>query len=908
MRLAVLRRSCHVLADPHDLEAGLEGLRVREPVEGFDLAAGEADQGVAVAESVVHEGERMVSRQRAQPERHLGKVHGHRVPVDSVQAPLCHKAAGVDHLVLVGRNGRHLAVGTPRFDQGVGELAAGLDEERAGAHRGVADLEVEDLGRGRCPAVLLAELGEDGREGVANDGLGQLPGRVVGARAAALVVRLQHEGAGRDEVRGRILVQHAIQRRVKVLQRIRGPQRLGDGVRHVAVGMRLQPAGAPALRLCQQLVEIDGARRAELLCGLDRDRAAGRDLHPEAHDRLVHRADLLDIEGAVGDALAVEDEELLKHPVHGPVRDEGRPDALDNLPDARIGVPAFEEREPVRIENGTVALRQGDRATGTMGTCSVVDETEQDEELCPRAEALVHGVRMQGGVFTETLVEAAERVVAEEGVVLRQHAALLGVEEEDEAEDDSEEPSVDIVSVAVLGERLAKQPAAGGVVGGLEPSDELVEGVHHLLGETLAHLVLVLAAVLEESGEPLSARQREEALLGEEEAEGGAEGAPGGEAHVRDAEVHPAGALAARSGDEAKRDAVEEQAGGNPGAPEQALGTALGRGFEARPGAPPPPAGASKSCPVVECLDEELPWRLTVARVALADREVGAEGLAVVREGNLQLGRDRSFVGASVAAGSEPPAEDAGGKLAEVGDAGLRPARGVEHTLADAAGKPALPFGVLPVQDGSRLRKRRGGDHEPLRLDEAEPFEVGAGVGIGGGHARRVGLCRPAKSAIAEEAAVRVRHLFVLGGRVDLATGIRNDLAILEVHDQRCIVCVEQPRAAHQGKREDVFVVGPARVSPSDFICARIHGFVRHRPRPTNTGRCSEPSHESTVSAELSKKVTANDQLPTRTREPVEETYARRRPIISEHFVCHIGVDDSAHQRPTERRASSMKN
>ena len=89
-----------------------------------------------------------------------------------------------------------------------------------------------------------------------------------------------------------------------------------------------------------------------------------------------------------------------------------------------------------------------------MGTCSIVDEPEQDEELRPGAEELVHGVRVQGGVFTETLVEAAERVVAEEGVVLRQHAALLRVEQEDEAEDDSEEPLVDVVPVAVLGERL----------------------------------------------------------------------------------------------------------------------------------------------------------------------------------------------------------------------------------------------------------------------------------------------------------------------------------------------------------------------------------------------------------------------------------------------------------------------
>ena len=57
----------------------------------------------------------------------------------------------MNHLVLVGRNRRHLAVRAPRFDEGVGELAAGLDEERAGAHCWIADLEVEDLAPGSVP-------------------------------------------------------------------------------------------------------------------------------------------------------------------------------------------------------------------------------------------------------------------------------------------------------------------------------------------------------------------------------------------------------------------------------------------------------------------------------------------------------------------------------------------------------------------------------------------------------------------------------------------------------------------------------------------------------------------------------------------------------------------------------------
>ena len=99
--------------------------------------------------------------------------------------------------------------------------------------------------------------------------------------------------------------------------------------------------------------------------------------------------------------------------------------------------------------------------------------------------------------------------------------------------------------------------------------------MHHLFGEALAHLVLVLAAVLEEGGELLVPGESEEALFGEEEAKGGAAGAPGRQAHVRDAEVHPAGAFAARGGDEAECRPVEEQAGGNPGAAEEALRAAV---------------------------------------------------------------------------------------------------------------------------------------------------------------------------------------------------------------------------------------------------------------------------------------------------------------------------------------------
>ena len=112
-----------------------------------------------------------------------------------------------------------------------------------------------------------------------------------------------------------------------------------------------------------------------------------------------------------------------------------------------------------------------------------------------------------------------------------------------------------------------------------------------------------LARKLEPTRHPLVPGESEEALFGEKQAEGGAEGAPGRLAQVRDPEIHPAGAFAARGGDEAERGPVEKQAGGNPGAAEEALRAAVGRGFGARPtlgagtgASAPGPRGRASRC------------------------------------------------------------------------------------------------------------------------------------------------------------------------------------------------------------------------------------------------------------------------------------------------------------------------
>jgi hypothetical protein len=72
------------------------------------------------------------------------------------------------------------------------ELAGGLDEEGAGAHGGVAELEVEDLLGGRA----LAEGLEDRAQGGADDRAGEAARGVVGAGLAALLAGLEEERAG----------------------------------------------------------------------------------------------------------------------------------------------------------------------------------------------------------------------------------------------------------------------------------------------------------------------------------------------------------------------------------------------------------------------------------------------------------------------------------------------------------------------------------------------------------------------------------------------------------------------------------------------------------------------------------------------------------------------------------------
>ena len=219
---------------------------------------------------------------------------------------------------------------------------------------------------------------------------------------------------------------------------------------------------------------------------------------------------------------------------------------------ARAGAaPAFEEREAVGVEQCAVASGQAQ----SVGVGAVVEQPEQHQELRPGAVALVHGVGVERGVLAQAFVQAGEGVVARERFAVRQQVALLGVEQEDEAQDDGEQRVVDVVGT--LGQGLAQQRALRRVVSRLHAAQQLVQGMQHLLGQPLAHLVLEAPAVLEERGETFVASHGKEPLLAQQQPQRGHHGPAGGLDHVGHVQVEPAGALAAGRRDEPHGAAVE---------------------------------------------------------------------------------------------------------------------------------------------------------------------------------------------------------------------------------------------------------------------------------------------------------------------------------------------------------------
>ena len=132
---------------------------------------------------------------------------------------------------------------------------------------------------------------------------------------------------------------------------------------------------------------------------------------------------------------------------------------------------------------------------------------------------MVHRVGVPTGVLAEPLEEAGDGVVLLVDLVVREKVAVLGVEDEHEPHQDSEQARIDVVRV--VREHLAEQITPALIVGRLETADQLVECREHLLGKLGRDEVLVLAAIGQDGGKPLLVGEQEQPLEGEQHQERG---------------------------------------------------------------------------------------------------------------------------------------------------------------------------------------------------------------------------------------------------------------------------------------------------------------------------------------------------------------------------------------------------
>ena len=494
-----------------------------------------------------------------------------------------------------------------------------------------------------------------------------------------------------------------------------------------AVGAVANPLGALAGRFGQQCFQIDGGRGAVLLRRLDGDRPPFGRLQPEPHHRLVDGTDVLHVQCPVRNALAVQHEQLVQHPVHRAVGDARRFDPVVELPTARNFVrTALQKAVAVRIEEHAVSGREPHGA----GVGTVVHHAEQREQLRVGDVALVHGVGVERGVGGQTPVQLGEGVGAEEGLVLGQHVPFLRVQYEDEAENEDQEPPVHFVLVALVVpgvgrvEEASQQLLSGEAVSNLEPPQQLVKGMQYLFRQAFADLALVLAALLQQSLEALGRPTQQKPVLAQQQAHGVADRAARRLGHVAHLEVQPARALAFRGRHQAQRGAVAQEPGWRVRLAQQPFHAAVGGDVGTALGA----LRAVQVLARLALVDQQLPSGLAGTG---ADGERWAKEVAGVWERNFELGWDGAVAGARVPPWGEAPAEHVGREGAEVRDMRLGLRRRAVLPLHDALLQPLLPFGVPTVENRTPPDQRRSRHDEPGGPDESDPLQVGSDMGSG---------------------------------------------------------------------------------------------------------------------------------------------------------------------------------
>ena len=194
-----------------------------------------------------------------------------------------------------------------------------------------------------------------------------------------------------------------------------------------------------------ELLEIDEHRRAVVLAGAGwrATRPAAR-LDREAHDGLVDRADLLDVERPIGQPFA-------------PCRALQRHQPFEDAQNAAVGDgsrraaarPA--SARPSRNGNASGSNSFPPRAWIEAGCVAFVDEPEEREQPAPAAAPLIHGVGIERGILGELGVEAADGIArlvdcrAPAVGARGQQVAILGVENEDQPHQDGEQALVEML-------------------------------------------------------------------------------------------------------------------------------------------------------------------------------------------------------------------------------------------------------------------------------------------------------------------------------------------------------------------------------------------------------------------------------------------------------------------------------
>lgn len=500
---------------------------------------------------------------------------------------------------------------------------------------------------------------------------------------------------------------------------------LPDGFAHCLRRLRvqralvLQPLRALRRLHVQQLGRVHPhPRRSQA------DPLAREALDVVAHQRLVDAADLLDVQRLVAQPLPFKDEELVEHQVDGLVVHGGHshPRAREHVHGSAAVRPPFQEGVGLWIEQ----LAAAGRNLAVAVVRAEEDRAEQRQQPVPRAEPAAHRVRVAARVPLELRVERLDGQVLAVGLrAHRQEGPVLGVQQEDQPQEDGEQAAVDVVRAAR--ERVLQVARLVPLRGRLEAGEEDLQRLVDLASERLGDGGLAPPRLLQQRGQRVLLRHGEEPPRVEQHEERVEQRPAAGRDEVAQPERQVAGGLAVGRVDQPELLAVGEQPDGHAARAQEAVELGLGRV------AP----GAGHGLLVVE--REPLRQRPDEHEVGLAgsalgravvrqpiggrgarllppERARGADRLMALDDLQRQLLRERLAAVEVVGRVAEDVLVEAG----VVGDAG-RSVIGL-----DQLGQPGLLLGAVPVHALGVGEDDHRHDEPLVGLGHAEPRLVKA--------------------------------------------------------------------------------------------------------------------------------------------------------------------------------------